>query len=685
MKFKTISNLSLKWKMTLAGIFSVLIPILILGAVSYYTTKNQIINLTEDKLAVQARFASRMLENGLKLVLDKVASDIIVARQELDSMGTTTLDFESRINVRAINQISKEEHEVALPTMRLGGERIYDNFTVVDAVQKKVGGVATIFQIFDKGAIRISTNVLDSSGKRAVNTYIPTDSPVYQKVMKGETYYGRAFVVTTWYQAAYEPIRDENGQIIGILFVGVKDGSDELLNGFAKEKIGDSGYIFILSDDGKYILSKDRQRDGESVWDSKDENGNPFIQEIIASSKNAPAGEVVLKKYDWRDEGSLEDREKVSASIYFKEWNWTLGTSAYSDEFLQDLDGIRMMTLAVIFIGVFISSLISFTIAVMITRPFKKLNEALHYVSLGDLSREIDSSIKDKNDEVGVLAKTFEETIFSLRKLVGGIVESTNETSGTAQELSASSQQINASIEDVSKNIKQIAESTKYLNDNILETIEKSRTAEKSALEGAGLTKTVMEKMGKMSNTTRLGAEKIRTLEGKSKMIGEIIGTINKISEQTNLLALNAAIEAARAGEAGRGFAVVAEEVRKLAEESKNAASEIKVLIESIRKEITDVVETINKNIVEVDDGTKVVNESLHFFDSIPGLIRDVSSAVNNISAISQQNSGGAQQVNAAIQQVNAAMQQVSATADKMAGNSSNLSKISKGFKIDKN
>lgn len=115
-------------------------------------------------------------------------------------------------------------------------------------------------------------------------------------------------------------------------------------------------------------------------------------------------------------------------------------------------------------------------------------------------------------------------------------------------------------------------------------------------------------------DTTQEGADKIKALGEKSKMIGNIVDTINQISEQTNLLALNAAIEAARAGETGRGFAVVADEVRKLAEESSQATNQIRELISGIQKEIDEAVRSMSMNTKQVKEGSRDVEEAVKSF-----------------------------------------------------------------------
>ena len=166
--------------------------------------------------------------------------------------------------------------------------------------------------------------------------------------------------------------------------------------------------------------------------------------------------------------------------------------------------------------------------------------------------------------------------------------------------------------------------------------------------------------------------------------------TIAGIAGQTNLLALNAAIEAARAGEQGRGFAVVAEEVRKLAEQSQEAAKKIAELIGEIQGDTDKAVVAMNDGTREVKTGAEVVNAAGVAFQEISGLVTQVSSQVKEISAAIQQMASGSQQIVDSVkridglsktsageaQSVSAATEEQLASMEEIAGSSEALSKL---------
>ncbi|MBW6517979.1 MAG: Cache 3/Cache 2 fusion domain-containing protein [ANME-2 cluster archaeon] len=141
--------------------------------------------------------------------------------------------------------------------------------------------------------------------------------------MNGESFYGRAFIVNAWYLTAYEPIIDSNtNEIIGILYVGVKEDifQEKLKENMARQVIGKSGYIFILDEQGNYVLSKGRESDGDNIWEAEDEKGNKIIQEIVTNAKNLKAGETKTIYYPWKNKGELTARDSLVAYAYYPEW-----------------------------------------------------------------------------------------------------------------------------------------------------------------------------------------------------------------------------------------------------------------------------------------------------------------------------------------------------------------------------
>lgn len=294
----------------------------------------------------------------------------------------------------------------------------------------------------------------------------------------------------------------------------------------------------------------------------------------------------------------------------------------------------------VMVVGLGVALLIGIVMAVfltkMITGPVMEGVDFAKTLAQGDLTKTIDVYQKD---EIGILAEALRNMKDKLTEVVSDVQSATENVAAGSEELSASSESLSqgateqaASIEEVSSSMEQMAANISQNAANAKETDVLATKAASDAKEsGVAVSKTV----------------------GAMKSIAEKISIIEEIARQTNLLALNAAIEAARAGEHGKGFAVVAAEVRKLAERSGTAASEISELSSSS---------------VEVAEKAGKMLEAL-----VPD-IEKTAALVQEISAASDEQNAGATQINQAISQLDTIIQQNASASEEMASTSEELS-----------
>ncbi|MHB8130862.1 MAG: methyl-accepting chemotaxis protein [Mobilitalea sp.] len=355
---------------------------------------------------------------------------------------------------------------------------------------------------------------------------------------------------------------------------------------------------------------------------------------------------------------------------------------------LNEVKNIKTLSFAFVSIACIIAILIVFLIAGGISRAISSLNKSISQASKGDLTAKFNTKRKD---EFLSLSNGISDMMANMRTLIGEVQEVGSTVSDSAVSLTSTSGElldatkgISRTIDEIGQGIVQQAEDTElclnqmsnlsdqinqvYSNTNEIEQIANSTKAISS--EGVLIIDELNSKSKATSEITQDVIRKIQEFEVQSKKIEGFVNIINDIASQTNLLSLNASIEAARAGDAGRGFAVVAEEIRKLADQSVNAAKQIQNTVKDIYKQNKETVTTAEKAESIVDSQTESLAKTVTVFDNISNHVNDLANnlkdiliriktiesakedtlnAIQNISAVTEETAASSEEVNATV------------------------------------
>ncbi|HRJ41912.1 MAG: Cache 3/Cache 2 fusion domain-containing protein [Caldilineaceae bacterium] len=434
--WQRLNGISVQAKLVSLGIGSILCTAILLASVGFWQTQSfsaaamaEADALVQEDLSHIAHGVYNLIHAQDEFAQRKVNNDITVARYVLRQHGLPRLG-EKMAQWEAVNQFTGESRTLEVPQMLVGDQWLgqFSSWAVeapvIDEMARLTGQTVAIFQRIDEDGtlLRVATTVQNTNRKRAIGTYIPPvnpdgkPNPVVTALMAGDVYRGVAHAVNAAYVTAYEPIFDENREMIGALYVGVQlDEIRSLRQAIQQTEVGINGAVYVLQgsdkDKGALLIPPRGANVDRDQWNGQDADGRAIYQEIVNVAVQLAPTEQTTVRYRVLDGETGSYHNRADRISYYAPWDWVVVVSAYEEDYagvFQKLQTGRTFMLWTLGLASLLAALLGGTftywLGTSLAKPIREMVVGATSLSMGN----IDFAVTYRNrDEMGQLANAF--------------------------------------------------------------------------------------------------------------------------------------------------------------------------------------------------------------------------------------------------------------------------------------
>ena len=441
------------------------------------------------------------------------------------------------------------------------------------------------------------------------------------------------------------PVFDPYGDIIAVLaFQRSAENIDVVVA--QRTGMGETGESYLVGED---LLMRSH---------SKFENTPTILKRkidtiAVRNALNGQTGSAIIQNY--RGEKVLSCYNYIGLKDRLGlNFDWVIISEIDKQEAFAAISTLEGRILGLTLLLALLACVAGYFSARTIANPLKGLAKKVALMAEGDLT--VTASPGKRSDEIGILMRSFHNMLGILQNQVHQILEGANalsasitQISTSATDFATSSSETSSSVSEITTTVEEVRQTAQLSNEKAKHVAEISEKSSQDAEDGKKATGDAVTGMNRIKEEMEYVAEGIVKLSDQTQSIGEIIGAVNDLADQSNLLSVNASIEAAKAGEHGRGFAVVAQEMKSLADQSKEATDQVRGILSEIQKATSAAVMATERGNKTVEEGTQLAGQAGDSIDILSKSITESAYAALQITASNRQQLLGMNQLVQAI------------------------------------
>ncbi|MFW5996285.1 MAG: methyl-accepting chemotaxis protein [Halanaerobiaceae bacterium] len=619
-------NLQLKGKLILFFLLIGLIPVLIVGVLSYNNARNEI----EDKIFAEMKMYGNISDTQLE--------DYFAEREgDVEAFATTDNIYQSLNKARELNWETDSEEWL----------------NQVDELDRFAPNFADLYDYSFAFLTDPDGNVVYSTTDEVEIGTDLSDREYVQGASNGEMTWSDLFysdVIEENSLAISIPVRSEGseGELIGTANLLMEQQQVDSIVHDGLGELGETADAYLIDEDGMLLTNTmlGDYTDGAALNESIDTRAVELLSEPIRNEDQNFSTTETYQEY--------RGVPVLGEVLVTRLGNSSVGmvVEVDQDEVFAGVEGMRNAMIVILVIAVALIIVFAYLIARSLSRPITSATSFARTIADGDLTGEVNEKFSDRNDEIGVLLNALLDMKDNLNQMLANVRES-------SLSVSSASEQISTGNEDLSQRTQEQASSLEEFSASVEEMTSSMESSTANASEARSISNDTKESVHEGERVVNDLQEAMTEITDSSHEISEIIDQVNDIAFQTNLLALNAAVEAARAGEAGQGFAVVASEVRNLAGRAAEAAEDIEKLI--------------SDSIEKTENGNELMDETEAVLEKIIENTEKTTDVVGEIAASLQEQTTAADEINNSIEELNQVTQDNASLVEEIASSSENM------------